>query len=98
MQLEIDDHGIGTMPAVETIAGDEIARLDDGLDAGVLQDAPAALQHDRVVVDDEDAGHRDVRQSAPRPASASGMTIRTRVPPPGAGSTAHSPPSACTRS
>ena len=90
---EIDDDDVRAVAAVEPVAGGGIAGLEHGCDAGVLQHAPATLQHDRVIVDDEDAGHA----CAPSPASATsdgalrcssrGMVIRTQVPPPVALST-----------
>ena len=66
---------------------------------------PAALQHDRVIVDDEDVVMA-LSQSARRPSrpprrsarDGSGMTIRTQVPRPLPVSMAKSPPRACTRS
>ena len=86
---EVDDHHVGTMPVVEPVAGNGIARLEHGCDAGVLQHAPAGLQHDRVVVDDR--GRWSCHRTASMPASAaafagsaSGMVMRTQVPLPGA--------------
>jgi hypothetical protein len=39
-----------------TTSGDA-AGLQDLVDAGILQDTPAALQDDRMVVDNEDSRH-----------------------------------------
>src|ERR1700722_6861119 len=86
---EVDDHYVGTMTAVKLVAGSRVARLEHVGDAGILEHAPAALQHDRMVVDDENAGHiftpRDALASAAP--SARGIVIRTLVPRPGSLST-----------
>ena len=71
---EIDDHHVGMVAAVEAIAGRHVARLEHGRDTRVLQHAPAALQDDRMIVDDQDAGH-----GLP---SRSGIMMRTQVPHP----------------
>ena len=58
---EVDDGYVGAMlseqaETVHDIIGDEYRR-----NAGILEHAAAALQHDRVIVDDEDRGHADLR-------------------------------------
>ena len=76
----------GLMPPIETIAGHDVARVEHGLDAGILQHAPAALQHDRMIVDDQDAGHapRSFRRSYRD--SCECRLLRRSVPPVAAGS------------
>src|SRR5260221_5693012 len=76
--------------AVEAIAGGRIASFEHGLNARVFQHATASLQHDRMIIDDQNAGHDLV--------SCSGMTMRTQVPHPVALSTLQLPPTACARS
>ena len=76
---EIDDDDVGMVAAVEAITRGRVARLEHALDAGVLQHAAASLQHDRMIVDDQNAGHG--------PPSRSGITMRMQVPRPLAVST-----------
>src|SRR5262249_56194854 len=71
---EVDDHHVGMMAPVEAIAGGRVARFEHGLDARVLEHPAASLQHDRMIVDDQNAGHDLL--------SCSGITMRTAVPPP----------------
>ena len=91
LHAEIDDHHRGVMAAIEAIAGLEVARLEHALDASVLEHAPAALQHDRMVVDDQYAGHDALPMrlptSAPSGRPGTGITMRTQVPRPPAPST-----------
>ena len=54
---EVDDDDIGLVAPVEPVAGDEIACRQDRCHAGILEHAPASLQHDGVIVDDENRGH-----------------------------------------
>ena len=77
---EIDDDDVRLMPARKLITGLDVARFEDRCHAAVLQHAPASLQHDRMVIDDQDRGH------AARRGLVNGMTARTTVPPPGRGS------------
>ena len=93
LQAEIDDHHAGMVAAIEAVAGFEIARLEHVLDAGILEHAPASLQHDRMVVDDQYAGHDPLpmlrsclRARSVRP-PRTGMTMRTQVPRPAVPST-----------
>ena len=54
---EIDDDHVRLLGAIEAKAVGEALRLDDLLDAGILEQLATALQHDRMIVDDEDAAH-----------------------------------------
>ena len=76
---EIDDDDVGMVAAVEAITRGRVARFEHALDAGVFQHAAASLQHDRMIVDDQNAGHG--------PPSRSGITMRMQVPRPLAVST-----------
>src|SRR5207244_1599028 len=76
---EIDDYYVGMMAAVEAIAGGRVASFEQGLNSRILQHAAASLQHDRMIVDDQDAGHDLL--------SCSGIMMRTDVPHPVALST-----------
>src|SRR6185369_5401880 len=85
---QIDDGDVGPMAAVELVAGGRVRGLEYALDPGVLQHPPAALSHDRMIVDDENAGHHPARPGACErsPAfepSGSGSVTRTQVPLPG---------------
>src|SRR5262245_17528756 len=90
LHREVDDDHVGTVAAIETIAGRRIAGLEHGLDARVLEHAAAPLQHDRMIVDDQNAGHALL--------SRRGIMMRIEVPQPIALSTLQLPPRACTRS
>ena len=72
LHREIDDDDVRTMAAIEAIAGFDVARLEHTLDTGILQHVPAPLQHDRVIVNDQDAGH----------CACTGISMRTQVPSP----------------
>src|SRR5262249_39497130 len=87
---EVDDHHVGMMAPVEAIAGCRVARFEHGLNAGVLEHPSASLQHDRMIVDDQHAGHDLL--------SRNGITMRTEVPHLLALSTLQLPPRACARS
>jgi hypothetical protein len=54
---EIDNNHVGLVRAVETEAFGESSCLGDLLDARILEQLPYALQHDRMVVDDENPTH-----------------------------------------
>ncbi len=54
---KVDDDHVGLLRPVEAEAIGEALRLDDLFDARVLKKLTAALQHDRMIVDDENAGH-----------------------------------------
>ena len=86
LQGEVDDNDVGMMTAVELVAGGGIARLDHDSGSRVLQHAPATLQDDWMVVDDEDAGHAfsplPLPSDAVFPGSITGMAICTQVPRP----------------
>ena len=80
LHREVDDHDVGVVAAVEAVAGGNIAGAEHGFYAGVLEHAPAALQHNRMIVDDEDAGHS-------LPLFEVGIVMRTHVPLPADDST-----------
>src|SRR5262245_528064 len=90
LHREVDDDHVGTVTAVEAIAGGPVASFEHGLDARVLEHAAAPLQHDRMIVDDQNAGHDLL--------SRKGITMRIEVPHPLALSTLQLPPRPCTRS
>src|SRR5215471_7560095 len=90
LHREVNDYHVRTVAAVEAIAGDCVASFVHGLDARVLEHAAAPLQHDRMIVDDQNASHDLL--------SRSGITMRIEVPHPLALSTLQLPPRACTRS
>jgi hypothetical protein len=54
---QIDNDQVGLVGAIETKTVGEALRLDDLLDARVFEQLAAALQHDRMVIDDKDARH-----------------------------------------
>jgi hypothetical protein len=45
------------MPQKEPISRHHVAGGENRFDPGVFENAPAALQHDRVIVDDENGCH-----------------------------------------
>src|SRR5262245_37512019 len=90
LHREVDDHHVGTVAAIEAITGGRVASFEHGLDACVLEHAAATLQHDRMIVDDQNAGHNLL--------SRSGIMMRIEVPHRLALSTLQLPPRACTRS
>src|SRR5262249_10805279 len=90
LHREVNDYHVRTVAAVEAIAGGCVASFVHGLDARVLEHAAAPLQHDRMIVDDQNAGHDLL--------SRSGITMRIEVPHPIALSTLQLPRRACTRS
>ena len=73
---EIDDDDVGMVAAVKAITRGRAARFEH---------ASASLQHDRMIVDDQDTGHW--------PPSRDVITVRMRGPRP----LAVWPPSPCTR-
>src|SRR5216684_4065997 len=54
---EVDDDNIGSVAAIEPVAGDEIAGGQHRFHAGVFEHPPAPLQHDGMIIDDENRGH-----------------------------------------
>ena len=54
---EIDDDHVGLLRSIHAETVGQALRLHDLLDAGIFEQLTAALQHDRMVVDDEHAGH-----------------------------------------
>ena len=61
---QVDDDDVGLLRAIEAEAVGEGLRLDDLVDAGIFEQLPAALQHDRVIVDDQHTGHDSPRTSS----------------------------------
>ena len=57
LHSEVGNHDVGMVAPVKSIAGRNVPCLKDHLDPGILQHSPAALQHDRMVIDDQNAGH-----------------------------------------
>src|SRR5262249_46557050 len=57
LHAEIDDDHVGTVATEKPVAGGHVACLQHGIDAGVFQHAPQPLQHDGMVVNDQNARH-----------------------------------------
>src|SRR5262249_39665387 len=96
---EIDDHDIGRMAPEQAAGFGDAVGLQDLADAGVLQNTPAALQDDWMVVDNENFRHVCPCPAGSLDSDASrGMTTSGRVPPPGSLMTERRPPSARTLS
>src|SRR5215510_7652486 len=57
LHAEIDDDHVGTVATEKPVAGGHLACLQHGLDTGVFQHAPQPLQHDRMVINDQNARH-----------------------------------------
>ena len=65
---EIDDDHVGDVTQKAPVAGSDVLRLDDPFNANVLKDAPAALQQNRMIVDNSNtSGHG---AETPRPTFA----------------------------
>ena len=58
---EIDDNYVGALHPVEAKAVRQTLRLHDILDASILKQLPAALQHNGMIVDDEDPSNTCLR-------------------------------------
>jgi hypothetical protein len=54
---EVDDDDVGPLHAIEAKSVGQSLRLHDVVDSGILEQLSAALQHDGMIVDDEDPGH-----------------------------------------
>jgi hypothetical protein len=83
LHREIDDHRFGMISAVEFIA--EGGCPPQACDASVLQNAPAVLAYDQVIVENEDAAHAIAlltlrTLAAALPGSSTGTVIHTQVP------------------
>src|SRR5262249_834092 len=57
LHAEIDDDHVGTVATEKPVAGGHLACLQHRLNAGIFQHAPQALQHDRMVINDQNARH-----------------------------------------
>jgi hypothetical protein len=57
LQRQIKNDESGPLAEVQAVSGGNLACLVDLLDAGILQNGPAALPHYRVIVDQQNAGH-----------------------------------------
>jgi len=55
--VKIDHHHVGMAPVIESIAGHEVAGFEDNLNSRILEDAPASLEDDRVIINHETASH-----------------------------------------
>ena len=58
LQGEVDDHDVGSVAPVQTIAGHDVARVEHRIDAGILQHPAAAFEDDGMIVDDENRSHQ----------------------------------------
>src|SRR5581483_408412 len=91
---EVDNHHVRFVTAVAPIPRSRVARLENVVHPDIFENAPASLQHDRMIVDDEDAAHGVASLSG----RCTGISIQTWVPRSLSLMTEYSPPSACTRS
>jgi len=86
LHREIDNHEPGLAPPEQTVSRRHVAGIADVGDAGVLQHAPPRLQHDRMIINDQDGAHVVVFDAAVLPApfsfARSGITTRKDVPRP----------------
>jgi hypothetical protein len=58
LHRQIDDHDLRFEPAIDTIARRNVTRVEHFPDGGVMQYPPTRLQHDWVIVNDQNAHAR----------------------------------------
>jgi hypothetical protein len=57
VDLKIDHHHVGMAPVIESIAGYEITSFEHYVNSCILEDAPASIEDDWMIIDHEDASH-----------------------------------------